>query len=179
VLAWVRRTFLHDGSVLHNAEHAHLTHAQLGVVWTNVSYQRGGRTVVGFAETPQSQGGAWKAGRQDQQLRDWFGYDPDFIITLHAPSMAEMDDRGFCAVLEHELYHCAQQQDRFGGLKFRESGQPAFCIRGHDIEEFIGVVARYGAIGEVRSLVHAAQHAPLIADDRVRTACGNCLARVA
>nr|WP_271894430.1 putative metallopeptidase [Phyllobacterium sp. IY22] len=47
--------------------------------------------------------------------------------------------------MEHELYHAGQDRDSFGAPKFRKStGLPVFILRGHDIEEFIGVVRRYG-----------------------------------
>lgn len=180
VLAWIRRTFIDESGVLCNPDHKHLTIARVGVLWTNVDYSKGGKTVVGTAEMPQSQGGAWKAGRHDQQLREWFGFDPEFLITLHAPTLVETDDRGFCAVAEHELYHCGQARDDFGQPRFnRDTGRPIWAMRAHDVEEFIGVVSRYGAIGDVRLLVDAAKQAPAIGDDRVRSACGNCLARVA
>jgi hypothetical protein len=68
-------------------------------------------------------GNAWKRGRAEQQLRDWFEADIDFLLTFYAPECARLDDRSFCALVEHELYHCAQERDQYGAPKFdRESG---------------------------------------------------------
>jgi len=48
--------------------------------------------------------------------------------------------------LEHELYHIVQSVDEFGAPKFnRDTGMPTLTLRGHDVEEFVGVVRRYGA----------------------------------
>ncbi|MQV21573.1 hypothetical protein GHK65_14775 [Sinorhizobium meliloti] len=60
------------------------------------------------------------------QVKQWFGFVPDFIITL---------DAEYC----------------------RASGAPVFTIRGHNVEEFVGVVRRYGAnAAGVRAIVDAA-----------------------
>ena len=43
-------------------------------------------------------------------------------------------------------------------LKFnKDTGQPVLTLRGHDVEEFTGVVRRYGASKEVQELVDAGQ----------------------
>jgi hypothetical protein len=55
VVAWIRATFLDEASPLYNPDHAHIVHAILGVVWTNVAYVRQGRTVLGTAEMPSFQ----------------------------------------------------------------------------------------------------------------------------
>lgn len=60
-------------------------------------------------------------------------------------------------VVEHELYHAAQETDAFGAPKFnRSTGRRVFTIRGHELEEFVGVVRRYGAdAAGVRGIVDA------------------------
>lgn len=93
---------------------------------------------------------------------------------------AQAGDAEFCALVEHELYHCGQERDAFGAPKFRQSGLPAFTMRGHDVEEFVGVVRRYGADASgVRDLVEAASHEPTIARASIAQACGTCMLRVA
>jgi hypothetical protein len=73
------------------------------------------------------------------QIIGWFGDVPDFIITIDAEYAMSCSDAEFCALIEHELYHAAQETDPFGAPKFRKStGLPVFTLRGHDIEEFIG-----------------------------------------
>lgn len=85
-------------------------------------------------------------------------------------------DAAFCALCEHELSHCGQARDEFGVPKFsQETGMPAFCMRGHDVEEFVGVVARYGALTpEIAALVQAANSAPVVAGGQIAIACGSC-----
>ncbi|WP_267902481.1 putative metallopeptidase [Sinorhizobium meliloti] len=44
---------------------------------------------------------------------------------------------------------------------------PVFTVRGHDVEEFVGVVRRYGAdAAGVRAIVDAANRPPEIAGHR-------------
>ena len=79
-------------------------------------------------------------------MTDWFGMVPDFIITINAAWWLQASDVEACALVEHELYHCAQDSDEYWAPKFnKQTGRPVFTIRGHDVEEYIGVVRRYGA----------------------------------
>jgi ribosomal protein S27AE len=109
------------------------------------------------------------------QLLGWFGMAPDFVLTFDAHYCASCSDAEFMALVEHELYHCGQQRDEFGGLKFRKSGLPVFAMRGHDVQEFVGVVRRYGAdAAGVRELVEAAKKEPEVSAVRVAQVCGTC-----
>jgi hypothetical protein len=178
--AWVRHTFIESEAPLHNPEHAHLDQAVLGFLWTNVANARKGRSIVGQAEpgTPQGAMGKWARARALMQVEEWFGDVPDFIITLDAAYAAACDDASFCALVEHELYHCAQDQNEFGAPKFTRDGRPAFTMRGHDVEEFVGVVRRYGiAATGIEEMVRAANRGPEIAAASVAHVCGTCLAR--
>ncbi|WP_412549259.1 putative metallopeptidase [Sinorhizobium medicae] len=65
-------------------------------------------------ETASGRHGKWARARAEIRVKQWFGFVPDFIITL---------DAEYC----------------------RACGSPVFTIRGHNVEEFIGVVRRYGA----------------------------------
>ncbi|NEU94790.1 hypothetical protein FNJ47_02850 [Bradyrhizobium sp. UFLA 03-164] len=175
--AWIFDTFINEGAPLENAEHAHLREASIGVLWTGVENSKRQRTIVGRAELGETIGGSdpWSKGRAVQQLEGWFGLVPDFILTFSAPYADQADDATFCALVEHELSHCAQERDAYGMPKFRKFGAPSFCMRGHDIEEFVGVVARYGADASgVRALVDAANAGPTIAAADITFACGNC-----
>jgi hypothetical protein len=178
---WVRRTFVEDGAPLLNEEHLHLRAADIGFLWTNVQNRRQGRTVLGQAElgTPQgANGGAWGRARALIQRREWFGEVPDFIITLDAGYGSDCSPAEFCALVEHELYHCAQAKDPFGMPRFHRDGSPVFTMRGHDVEEFVGVVRRYGAdAAHVRALVDAANRPPEVAGASIAQACGTCLLR--
>jgi hypothetical protein len=167
--AWARATFMFERSPLFNPDHAILAtgQARIGWLWTNAESTRQGRRILGKAETPHYQGGGWAKDRQAFQMREWFaGWfglepEPEFIITLDAIWCAQAPDAAFCALVEHELYHCAQAPDPMGGPAFhRETGRPKWRIRGHDVEEFTGVVARYGpdTVG-ARAFIDAANSA--------------------
>lgn len=172
--AWIRHHFIREGGTLSNPDHAHLEYAHIGVLWTNVPNRHQQRWIAGTAECPQTQGNAWKRGRGDYQLRQWFSTEPDFLITLYAPLLAKLGDRDFCMVIEHELYHCAQDTTRDGSPRFHRDGRPMFAIRGHDVEEFIGVVRRYGARGDALAFTQAARRKPTVRDPELALACGTC-----
>jgi hypothetical protein len=176
VIDWIRNTFIKSAAPLFNPDHAHLEFAQLGVLWTNKSYRKQQRWIVGQAEDPKGGSmGAWKKGRGEQQLEEWFGTVPDFVITLYAPKLKTFDDRSFCAVIEHELYHCAQATTDTGAPRFSSiTGEPLFAIKGHDVEQFYGVVARYGLDRETKALLELANNQPALPDQILEAACGTC-----
>ncbi len=174
---WANAVFIEEDAALCNEDHAHLRLADIGFLWTNVENARQGRRVVGQAEGAEPQGamGKWARARVIAQVYGWFGRMPDFIITIDALHALECSDAEFCALIEHELYHCAQQRDEFGLPKFKKSGQLVWAIRGHDVEEFVGVVRRYGASAAgITAIVEAANRAPEIAAVRVAHVCGTC-----
>lgn len=179
--AWIFATFIADGAPLENPDHAHLADADIGVLWTNCDNARAMRTVVGQAEImPPMAMGKWQRARAVQQVVEWFDGMPDFLLTFHAGAAAGMDDASFCALVEHELYHCAQNRDVYGMPKFRDDGSPSFGIRGHDVEQFVGVVARYGAdAADVREMVAAANRGPSVGLATIAGACGTCHLKVA
>ncbi|WP_327437394.1 putative metallopeptidase [Sinorhizobium meliloti] len=101
--------------------------AELGFLWTVVENSRKGRRIIGHCEEETSgRHGKWARAQAEMQVKQWFGFVPDFIITL---------DAEYC----------------------RACGAPVFTIRGHNVEEFVGVVRRYGAdAAGVRAIVDAA-----------------------
>jgi hypothetical protein len=167
----MRDAFIDPGSKYYNTDHAHLTMASIGVLWTNEPNERQMNKVVGTAEVvkaPTSMG-KWQKERFLYQIRQWFGYKPDFLITLYAPYCAEADHWSFCALAEHELYHCAL-------LRFTNMGMPVWTIKGHDVEEHVGVVERYGvgaAAGKTKQLVEAAKKKPLMGRAQIQGLCGS------
>lgn len=181
MLEWIRATFLDEASLLFNIEHVHLRDAYLGVLWTNCDNIRQMRAVIGQAELmPPMAMGKWQKARAIQQIEEWFDGMPDFLLTFSAPAAAGLDDPSFCALVEHELYHCGTKLDEFGMPKFRQDGTPAFAMRGHDVEEFVGVVARYGAeAAGVSAMVDAAKAGPTIGRASIAGVCGTCSLKVA
>ncbi|WP_081735030.1 putative metallopeptidase [Mesorhizobium sp. L2C084A000] len=72
-----------------------------------------------------------------------------------------------------------QERDRSDQPKFRRSGLPAFAIRSHDVEEFVGVVRRHRAdASSVRAIVNAVS-GPEITDVSISQACGTPTERAA
>lgn len=175
---WAKATFITVGAPLLNEDHAHLANAEIGFLWTSIEATRHMNAIVGQAEIPRFQGNKWSKSRQEQQMEDWFGQLPDFVITIDARYAAQCDDVTFCATIEHELYHCGQERDQYGAPKFsRSTGLPVFAIRGHDVEEFVGVIRRYGVgagAGQTLAFVEAAQRGPEIGQAKVTGACGTC-----
>lgn len=179
LLAWLTETFVADGAPLNNPDHAHLAMADIGVLWTNVANSRNGRRIVGQAEfkPPSATMGKWAKARAECQIVQWFGMKPDFMLTFDAEYAARCTDAEFCALVEHELYHCGQARDEFAAPRFiKSTGLPVFEMRGHDVEEFTGVVRRYGAeAAHVAAFVAAALTADVTAE-RIAHVCGTCTA---
>jgi len=181
LLEWARSSFINDDADLLNEDHAHLRVAAIGMLWTNVPNGRNGRRIIGQCEMGLPPAGKWSRARIELQLQQWFGDVPDFLLTFDAHYASVCSDAEFCALVEHELYHAGQERDAFGAPKFRKmTGLPAFTLRAHDVEEFVGVVRRYGAdAAGVRAMVDAANQEPEIARVRIAHACGTCQLRVA
>lgn len=182
VLEWLQREIVGEAGRIHNPEHRHIAGADLAVLWASEGFASKGRRVIGTAEQVSFRCGAWQRGRQEQQMREWFGHVPDYLITLDAAFCAQCTDAEFCSLVEHELYHVGQALDEFGSPAFTKDGRPKLAIRGHDVEEFIGVVRRYGVGdpgGAIAQLAAAARAQPEVGRAAIAGACGTCLQRVA
>lgn len=178
---WLRATFIDEGSRLLNPDHEHLRQADIASMWTNVEYLDGLMPVVGTAELVRLNGKPWPRARAFDQLCLLFGRIPDFILTFYAPHAVKADDATWCATVEHELYHCAQKIDKENLPKFDPEGKPVWTIRPHDVEEFVGVMRRYGVeacAGKSKEFVEAAKAPPLIARAEIKGACGTCYAAI-
>ncbi|MDY4311192.1 putative metallopeptidase [Pseudomonas putida] len=171
---WISAEILAETGSIYNPDHAHLIYADICVMWASSSFEKQGRTVLGQAERVAFRASGWQKARMEQQMRDWFGDVPAFIITLAADYCADCSDAEFCALVEHELYHIAQATDEYGAPKFTQDGMPKLYLRGHDVEEFVGVVRRYGASEEVQQLIDAASRPPEVAKINIARACGTC-----
>jgi hypothetical protein len=177
LLAWAIATFIDESAPLHNPDHLHLQGAFIGMLWTNAPNSRHGRSIIGQCEfkPPGGTMGKWARARAQAQILGWFGHPLDFLLTFDAIYAARCSDAEFCALVEHELYHAGQAKDEFGGPKFAESGMPVFCLRGHDIEEFTGVVRRYGAAAaHAEAFIAAAALTADVPAERLAAVCGTC-----
>ncbi|MES2262116.1 MAG: putative metallopeptidase [Pseudomonadota bacterium] len=179
VTRWARTNILADDGQLHNPDHIHLTEASIEFLWAPCGFAKQGRVILGQCEELTFRCGPWQKWRQQQQMTDWFGHLPDFLITLDASHCMKCTDVEFCALLEHELFHIGHQTDDYGAPAFTKDGRPKLGMRGHDVEEFVGVVRRYGASEDVQRLIDAAKTAPEVGKLNIARACGTCLLRVA
>ncbi|MEG1081697.1 MAG: putative metallopeptidase [Pseudomonas sp.] len=176
---WIQQEILATTGSIHNEEHAHLIDANVGVLWASSAFAKKGRTVLGQAEQLMIRAGGWQKARQEQQMRDWFGHEPEFLITLAGDYCAQCSEAEFCALIEHELYHIGHKLDKYGAPAFGDDGMPKLEMRGHDVEEFVGVVRRYGPSHDVQQLIDAASRPPEVAKINISRACGTCLLKSA
>ncbi|THD53202.1 hypothetical protein ERD95_06090 [Enterobacteriaceae bacterium ML5] len=179
IAEWVNANILDEEGELHNPDHIHLVNADVQFMWASNAFTKKGRTILGQAEEVAMRAGGWQKARMEQQMYSWFGHKPDYIITLAADFCSQCTDLEFCALIEHELYHIAQATDDFGAPKFNKEGQPVLTMRGHDVEEFVGVVRRYGASAEVQELIDAAKTPAEVAHLNIARACGTCMLKLA
>lgn len=180
VYSWVSDNILMESGSLHNEDHFHLHTADIAFMWASNAFVKRGRVVLGQCEEVMLRAGGWQKSRMEQQMHEWFGRIPKFIITLAADYCEQCNDLEFCALVEHELYHIAQATDDYGAPKFnKETGMPVLKLRGHDVEEFVGVVRRYGASKDVQEMVDAANRPAEVAHIDVARACGTCMLKLA
>lgn len=173
--AWVAAMFLAPDGPLYNPRHDHLREAEIGWIWTTAAQMDRDKAVAGQCELVQPMQRKWSSARQHWLLRHWFGAVPDFVITIDVGFAATADDWAFCALIEHELCHAAQDIDTMGEPRFDREGRPVFRIIGHDVEQFDDVVERYGATAAgVERMVRLANAGPTIGQARIDAACGTC-----
>lgn len=180
LMNWVIANFLTISDPLHNPDHiAELIHDNeefLAFAWASSACMTKKRMVLGQCEKVMFNQGGWKKARQEQQMRDWFGYVPAYLITIDASYCDQATDRDFCALIEHELYHIGVERDEDGDPLISEmTGLPKHYLAGHDVEEFVGVVKRWGADESVKRLIEVAKQAPFVSDVNISKCCGTCL----
>ncbi|OCY53727.1 putative metallopeptidase [Acinetobacter pittii] len=182
LMNWVIANFLTIGAPLHNPDHDHiaeLIHDNeefLAFAWASSACMAKKRMVLGQCEKVMFNQGGWKKARQEQQMRDWFGYVPVYLITIDASYCDQATDRDFCALIEHELYHIGVERDEDGDPIISDmTGLPKHYLAGHDVEEFVGVVKRWGADESVKRLIEVAKQAPFVSDVNISKCCGTCL----
>jgi len=186
VEAWVRSEILAPNRPLSNYDHAHLVDGQARVafLWSTEVERRQGRRTLGTCQLAAPKGRAWVAAQRRAQLVGWFGEVPDFLVVLdalfvtHALSTGRTAD--VLAVVEHELYHAAQDTDREGEPKYTPDGEPVWGIRPHDTEEFAGVVRRYGVSASANAgplaeaVEYVRENGPDVATATLDGLCGTC-----
>lgn len=142
--------------LLNLPEHAHLREGDASIDWLMRAEPKikGGRHVLGTAYMPRVNG-------ELSELFDWMlerllGRMPDFLIVLDLGYWETATPLQREILCYHELCHCVQKVDRYGAPRFTKEGLPVWGLRGHSVEEFTEVVARYGAWNdEIREFVAA------------------------
>ena len=179
---WIKSIFLNPEHKLFNPDHAHLGafhYPQIAVMWAKGGFKKQGRFVVGQAEKIMINAGGWKKERQEEQLYQWFNDLPDYLITIDATYAQQANDIDFCALIEHELYHIGFEIVDGEMYISPTTGKPKLKMKGHDVEEFHGVVQRYGASPDVQKMVELANDGPIIGKAKIAHACGTCLLKLA
>lgn len=182
VLAWVKRTFLEIGSPLYNPEHEHISlmidAAEEGTgfltfAWASAPAKNKNSLVLGQCERVAFRAGGWQKARQEQQMREWFGFTPTYLITLDASYCETATDREFCALVDHELCHIGVERDEDGEMVTSNvTGLPKHRLVNHNVEEFFDTVRRWGANSDTKRLANIANTAPFVPDAEVERGCG-------
>lgn len=176
---WAKATFIDERGALYNPRYAHLGDASIGWLWSSYGAMSKGQVIAGECRLPAPLQQRWGSAAAHYQTIKWFGHVPDFIITI-ASFTADWGEWSFCALIEHELCHTAHLTDQYGMPRFTRDGEAILGIVGHDVEQFVDVVARYGAVASgVDGMVRAANKGPSIGQAQIDAACGTCKARIA
>ena len=182
LLAWVKDNYLTMGGQLHNPDHDHiaeLIHDNeefLAFAWASSAAMAKKRMVLGQCEKVMFNQGGWKKARQEQQMRDWFGFVPQYLITIDAAFCEQTSDREFCRLIEHELYHIGVERDEDGEIIYSDmTGLPKHYLAGHDVEVFFGEIRQHGIDSSVQRLLDIAKNAPFVSETNIAACCGNCV----
>lgn len=182
LMEWVVNNFLTVDAEFHNPDHDHIAELMhdseefLAFAWASSAAVAKKRMILGQCEKVMFNVGGWRKARQEQQMRDWFGYVPIYLITVDASFCEQASDRNFCALIDHELYHIGVERDADGEpILSDNTGLPKHYLAGHDVEEFVGVVKRWGASENVKRLVEAAKNPPFVDDLKISKCCGTCI----
>lgn len=174
---WTLAMFMTPGQFLYNDEHSHLEDASFGFLWSNVSNVKTGKRILGTAQVGEPSGGTpWAKIATQKQRESWFGDVPDYIVTLDAVWLSTARPEQICALVEHELYHCNIERDEFGDPKFDKYGGTKPAMKQHDVEEFVGVVKRYGLTMDSKreEMAEAVRRGPLYGSGDLGGICGTC-----
>lgn len=179
---WVVKNWLTIGGELHNPDHDHIAELLhdneefLAFAWASSAAVAKKRMVLGQCEKVMFNQGGWKKARQEQQMRDWFGFVPQYLITIDATYCEQANDRDFCRLIEHELYHIGVERDEDGEVIYSDhTGLPKHYLAGHDVEVFFGEIRQHGVDSSVQRLLEIAKNAQFASETNIAACCGNCV----
>ena len=105
-------------------EHQDLDAAHIEYVWRDQHAKEKGRAVLGKA-------------RKVSGLNGYLINGGDlFVIEIAEDTWKQLDEKQRIALVDHELCHLR--------VDFDDDGEPKLSLRGHDLEEFAGIVERHG-----------------------------------
>lgn len=163
IYEWLHDTIFNPDHDWYNPDHEHVFDYQvneLAFMWACGGYQKAGKQILGTCEKPMFMAGGWKRDRQEMWFNDMFGDVPDMLITLDASYCRDCSYSDFAALVEHELYHIVHKTNDYGEPSFRADGKPRLDLVSHDVEEFNGVVRRYGGDEAVMKMMELQNQEP-------------------
>lgn len=138
---WARSTFIDSASKLCDPGLAHLEGAIVGFLLTNAAIKIKGELKAGLGGVCKPSGETHTKAQREQQLKEWFGLVPDFLITLSVSQFGST--RHVCSLVNHELRHCGVETDQ-NGAKFGQDGRPVWTTVPHFAELVDDELARWG-----------------------------------
>lgn len=145
-------------SEIRDAHHDHLAAAKIALVWMVEPRKSKGKTVLATCRiVPELY----------HRLTE-----VDLVVELLHPWWAAADGDSKRYLIDHELCHAAPKLDQDGHQEMDDTGRKIWSSVPHDIEDFAGPVARWGAQPDLeRFLVGAQLSLPMAEDsvDRVMT----------
>ena len=109
-------------------DHADLAQAEIRYIFRDKAPRSRGRAVLGRARKITGLN-RWLIQGDEDDL-------PLFVIEISQDTWEDLTDEGRRALVDHELSHLVVTTDDDGAL--------VGGLRGHDLEEFVGVVERHG-----------------------------------
>ena len=168
---WARDTFIEGDGPLVDPALAHLAAASIGFLLTNSAIKSKGKDAAGLGGVCEPSGEPQAKAQRAQQLTEWFGEVPDFLILLCVEDGHFDSVRGTCALVNHELRHCGQEEDEHGAPRYDKRGQPVWCTVPHYAELNEGDLARWGAEATPggATIVRELAAPPSITDEMLRS----------
>lgn len=116
-----------------NAHHHHLIDAKIALAWRyGWNEDKDGRLKLG------------QCRKADDVSRDLHGYDFIIFLNYEAWNKASFTELQMRALIDHELCHAEVDLNEDDEPKVDTAGRTVYRIRGHDVEEFHEIAARYG-----------------------------------
>jgi len=137
---WIQDQIISSDGRLHNPDHAHLVEADIAFLWAATAFTKKGRTVLGQAEEVMIRAGGWQKARMEQQLYEWFGRKPDFIITLALISACTVGIWSSARWLSMGFITLRKKQTNLAHLSLRVTDSPSFACVGMTSNKHLAVI---------------------------------------